>query len=191
MINIASLFEKNKLKFVKSVEILCDISYHVTVSENDYSFYKSLYKERKRKMKYVVMVSHGEFAPGLHSAVKMMTGDRDDVLSTSLKDGMSADEFAANFEQLVSGFTAEDEVVLLADILSGSPFTNALNVLDQKGLMPNTLVIAGMNMPLAITAVLMKDNMPLDMLKETLLSEGRTGLTAYEPVVTSDDEDDI
>ncbi len=142
-------------------------------------------------MKYVVMVSHGEFAPGLHSAVKMMTGDRDDVLSTSLKDGMSADEFAANFEQLVSGFTAEDEVVLLADILSGSPFTNALNVLDQKGLMPNTLVIAGMNMPLAITAVLMKDNMPLDMLKETLLSEGRTGLTAYEPVVASDDEDDI
>ena len=48
-----------------------------------------------------------------------------------------------------------------------------------------------MNMPLAITAVLMKDNMPLDMLKETLLSEGRTGLTAYEPVVASDDEDDI
>ena len=41
--------------------------------------------ERKKKiMKYVVMVSHGEFAPGLHSAVKMMTGDRDDVLSTSL-----------------------------------------------------------------------------------------------------------
>ena len=28
-------------------------------------------------MKYVVMVSHGEFAPGLHSAVKMMTGDNE------------------------------------------------------------------------------------------------------------------
>lgn len=142
-------------------------------------------------MRYVVMVSHGEFAPGLHSAVKMMTGDRDDVLSTSLKDGMSADEFAANFETLISGFTAEDEVVLLADILSGSPFTNALNVLDQKGLMPNTLVIAGMNMPAAITAVLMKDNMDLDMLKETLLSEGRTGLTAYEISTDDDDDDDI
>lgn len=143
-------------------------------------------------MKYVVMVSHGEFAPGLHSAVKMMTGDRDDVLSTSLKDGMGADEFAKNFEALISGFTTDDEVVLLADILSGSPFTNALNVLDQKGLMPNTLVIAGMNMPAAITAVLMKDNMDLDMLKETLLSEGRMGLTAYEVSADDgDDEDDI
>ena len=85
-------------------------------------------------MKYVVMVSHGEFAPGLHSAVKMMTGDRDDVLSTSLKDGMSADQFAENFRELVSGFTSDDEVILLADILSGSPFTNALSVLDEKGL---------------------------------------------------------
>ena len=80
-------------------------------------------------MKYVVMVSHGEFAPGLHSAVKMMTGDREDVLSTSLKDGMSADEFASNFAELVKDFKADDQVILLADILSGSPFTNALNVL--------------------------------------------------------------
>ena len=86
-------------------------------------------------MKYVVMVSHGEFAPGLHSAVKMMTGDREDVLSTSLKDGMSADEFASNFAELVKDFKADDQVILLADILSGSPFTNALNVLDQKGLL--------------------------------------------------------
>ena len=63
-------------------------------------------------MKYVVMVSHGEFAPGLHSAVKMMTGDREDVLSTSLKDGMSADEFASNFAELVKDFKADDQVIL-------------------------------------------------------------------------------
>lgn len=141
-------------------------------------------------MKYVVMVSHGEFAPGLHSAVKMMTGDREDVLSTSLKDGMSADEFASNFEALVKDIKADDQVILLADILSGSPFTNALNVLDQKGMLPNTLVIAGMNMPLAITAVLMKDNFEdLDVLKETLLSEGRSGLTDFVVNQEEDEED--
>ena len=135
-------------------------------------------------MKYVVMVSHGEFAPGLHSAVKMMTGDREDVLSTSLKDGMSADEFASNFAELVKDFKADDQVILLADILSGSPFTNALNVLDQRG------VIAGMNMPLAITAVLMKDNFDnVQDLKDTLLSEGRTGLTDFTVASDDDDED--
>ncbi|MBB5184797.1 PTS system N-acetylgalactosamine-specific IIA component [Faecalicoccus acidiformans] len=141
-------------------------------------------------MKYVVMVSHGEFAPGLHSAVKMMTGDREDVLSTSLKDGMSADEFAENFRELVSGFQSDDEVILLADILSGSPFTNALSVLDEKGLLANTLVIAGVNMPCAVSAVLMKDNMDRETLKQTLLSEGRTGLCDFA-TESNDDDDDI
>lgn len=143
-------------------------------------------------MKYVILVSHGEFAPGLHSAVKMMTGDRSDVLSTSLKDGMSADEFAANFKDLVKDIKADDEIILLADILSGSPFTNALNVLSEKGMLANTLVIAGMNMPLAITAVLMKDNFDdRDALAETLLNEGRTGLTRFETEDDSDEDDDI
>ena len=141
-------------------------------------------------MKYVVMVSHGEFAPGLHTAVKMMTGDRSDVLSTSLKDGMSADQFAENFAELVKDFTAEDQVILLADILSGSPFTNALNVLSEKGILQNTLIIAGMNMPLAITAVLMKDNFDdVKDLADTLLSEGKAGLTQFV-VASNDDEDD-
>lgn len=142
-------------------------------------------------MKYVIMVSHGEFAPGLHSAVKMMTGERDDVLSTSLRDGMSADEFAENFRKLTEPLTGDDQVILLADILSGSPFTNALAVLDEKGMLPNTLVIAGMNMPLAITAVLMKDNFDdMSVLKETLLSEGHAGLTEFV-TVSDDDDDDI
>ncbi len=141
-------------------------------------------------MKYVVLVSHGEFAPGLHSAVKMMTGDREDVLSTSLKDGMSADEFAENFKELVKDVTADDQIILLADILSGSPFTNALNVLDGKGMLANTLVIAGMNMPLAITSVLMKDNFDdLEVLKDTLLSEGRSGITDFKVAADDDDED--
>ncbi len=142
-------------------------------------------------MKYVVMVSHGEFAPGLHSAVKMMTGERPEVLSTSLRDGMGTPEFIENFKKLIEPITADDEIVLLADILSGSPFTSALSVLDEKGYMDNTIVIAGMNMPLAVTAVLMKDNMDQEMLKGTLLSEGQAGLCIYEPKVDDGSEEEI
>ena len=143
-------------------------------------------------MKYVVMVSHGEFAPGLHTAVKMMTGDRPEVLSTSLKDGMSADQFAANFAELTKDFTTDDQVILLADILSGSPFTNALNVLSEKGLIQNTLIIAGMNMPLAITAVLMKDNFDnVKDLSSVLISEGTAGITEFVVAAADDEDEDL
>lgn len=37
-------------------------------------------------MKYVVLVSHGTFAQGLHSVLKMLAGgDRADVLSTGME----------------------------------------------------------------------------------------------------------
>ena len=43
-------------------------------------------------MFYVLLVSRGEFAPGLHTAVKMISGDNSNVMSAGLKDGMGADE---------------------------------------------------------------------------------------------------
>lgn len=53
-------------------------------------------------MRYLILVSHGTFAPGLHNALGMMAGsDREDIRSTSLLDGMDVDTFRANFAELV------------------------------------------------------------------------------------------
>lgn len=143
-------------------------------------------------MKYVILVSHGVFAQGLQSAVLMMSGQRDDVLSTSLEDGMSTEVFRENFESLVSSFNENDEVILFSDILSGSPFTISLDVLDQKNLLNNTMVFSGMNMPMVLTAVLMKDNLEGEVLKETILEEARLGLTYFDPkAVDLDTEEEL
>ena len=87
-------------------------------------------------MKYVVLVSHGMFAPGLHNALGMLAGEtREDILSTSLENGMGADQFAENFRKLVSVVGKEDEILLFADLLGGSPLTVSANVLSQEGLL--------------------------------------------------------
>ena len=109
-------------------------------------------------MKYVVLVSHGTFAPGLHSVLNMLAGGgREDILSTSLQDGMGADEFAENFGKLVEPIKEEDEIILLADIIGGSPLTTALDVLTKKGLLAKTTAFGGMNLPMALTATLIKE----------------------------------
>ncbi len=142
--------------------------------------------------KYVVMVSHGEFAPGLRTAVFMMTGARDEVLCTNLKDGMSADEFQENFRNLVSPITADDQVILLCDILGGSPMTKAVEVLSEKDLLANSIVLTGMNMPMAMTAVIMKDNLDdLGMLKETILSESQNAIAEFAVTVADDSDEDL
>ncbi len=68
-------------------------------------------------MKYVVLVSHGTFAPGLHSVLKMLAGgEREDVISVGLEDGMSADEFAEKFSNAISKITVDDEIIFLVTL---------------------------------------------------------------------------
>ena len=84
-------------------------------------------------MKYVVLVSHGDFATGLKTSLDMLAGKRDDVIAVGLPDGKTADEFALMFKQAVQAVTEEDEIILLADIVGGSPLTTSLNVLADEG----------------------------------------------------------
>ena len=103
-------------------------------------------------MKYVVLVSHGEFAPGLHTAITMLGGeDREDVLSLA----------------------------------------TAANVIAEKGLLAKTTMIGGMNLPLVLTAVLGKDDVDTEELKEEIIEGAREQVKEFVVAVDDDDEEDL
>lgn len=141
-------------------------------------------------MRYLILVSHGTFAPGLHNALGMMAGsDREDIRSTSLLDGMDVDTFRANFTELVKDITAEDEIILTADIIGGSPLTTALDVLTEKGLLGKTLAIGGMNLPLVLTAAFADAETPLEELEQELTGEAKDQIRRFD--LGGDEDDDI
>ena len=141
-------------------------------------------------MRYLILVSHGTFAPGLHNALGMMAGsDREDIRSTSLLDGMDVDTFRANFAELVGDITAEDEIILTADIIGGSPLTTALDVLTEQGLLGKTLAIGGMNLPLVLTAAFADADTPLDELEAELTGEAKDQIKRF--ALGGDEDDDI
>ena len=141
-------------------------------------------------MRYLILVSHGTFAPGLHNALGMMAGsDREDIRSTSLLDGMDVDTFRANFAELVGDITAEDEIILTADIIGGSPLTTALDVLTEKGLLARTLAIGGMNLPLVLTAAFADADTPLEELEQELTGEAKDQIKRFD--LGGDEDDDI
>jgi len=158
-------------------------------------FAKMALSERKRnggvKMKYMILVSHGTFAQGLHSVLKMLAGgNREDILSTSLEDGMGADEFKERFAALAATVTKEDEILLLADIIGGSPLTTALEVLTERGMLKQTMTFGGMNLPMALTAALMKDALDHETLKVSLLSESREAMKEVVLDLAADDSEE-
>ncbi len=142
-------------------------------------------------MKYVVLVSHGEFAPGLHKAVNMLAGEeREDVLSTSLVNGMGADEFAENVKQVLSVVGSGDEIILFADIVGGSPLATTANVLLETGLLERTRMIGGMNLPLVLTCVLSKDDEETADLIDELIEGAREQIKEFTIAVDDEDEEE-
>ena len=141
-------------------------------------------------MRYLILVSHGTLAPGLHNALGMMAGsDREDIRSTSLLDGMDVDTFRANFAELVGNITAEDEIILTADIIGGSPLTTALDVLTEKGLLGKTRAIGGMNRPLVLTAAVADADTPIEELAQALTGEAKDQIKRFD--LGGDEDDDI
>lgn len=144
-------------------------------------------------MRYVLLVSHGEFAPGLHKAIEMLAGSsREDVLSTSLKNGMGADEFADNVREILKDITEEDEIALFADIVGGSPLTTAANVIAEKGLLDRTVMVGGMNLPLVLSTILTKDFADdfKEHVRSAMLAEAKEMIQEFT-VAVEEESDDI
>ena len=112
-------------------------------------------------MRYLIVVSHGELASGFCGALQMLVGERDDVFQVAFKDGMGLPEFKENIKALIQPVTAEDEVIIMADLVSGSPLTTTMEAVAEHIPLTNVRAIGGMNLPLAITAIENEDE-PLD-----------------------------
>ena len=142
-------------------------------------------------MKYLLLVSHGGFAEGLKTSLAMFAGDKmDQIIAAGLANGKTVDDFAQDFRQAISGLTEDDSVVVLADIVGGSPLTTALGVLEEKGLLSSAIVLGGMNLPMAITSAVMKDMLEGEDFVNAVLPEAQTALQEFKVVSDADDEED-
>ena len=144
-------------------------------------------------MRYVFLVSHGEFAPGLHKAIEMLAGsEREDLISTSLKNGMGADEFADNVREILKRVSEDDEIILFADIVGGSPLTTAANVIAEAGLLKKTVMVGGMSLPLVLSTILSKDFAEDlgDHIRNAMIPEARELIQEFT-ITVENEEDDI
>lgn len=145
-------------------------------------------------MKYLILVSHGGLAEGLKSSLSMFASDKvDDVIAIGLKDGESLVDFSVDVKNAIESLNENDSVLVLADIVGGSPLTTVATVLEEFGKLENATILGGMNLTMALTAVVMKDILTGSELVSTILNESSSALQEFE--VGSDDnlneEDDI
>jgi len=108
-------------------------------------------------MRKFLIVSHGEFAGGMHSALELITGQAPQVLALQAY----VDE-NRSVEKEVAGLLGDGaEWVVFTDLLGGSITNQVLRVAAELGVMNRIHIVAGMNLPLVIEVMMADAETPV------------------------------
>ena len=138
-------------------------------------------------MRYLLFVSHGTLASGMTQALGMLVGEREDVRQVAFQDGMALPAFKEEVEKVLAPMTAEDEIIVLADLVSGSPLTTTMAAISEKLGLANVRAIGGMNLPVAVTAVEEEDS-PLDDTVSAMMTCAAEQVKQFSTDADSEDE---
>lgn len=126
----------------------------------------------------IVIASHGEFAAGIHQSGSMIFGEQEKVQVVTFMPSEGPDDLYAKFTNAIANFDAEDEILVLADLWSGSPFNQASRVAGEN---PDRkfAIITGLNLPMLIQAYterMMDANAGVDQVAANIIKESKDGI---------------
>lgn len=113
-------------------------------------------------MRGFLLISHGLYAKELKNSLKMMTGDVSNVHVACLLPEDGQEEFRLKLKALEKDLKQYEEVYVFADLLGGTPCNVATTYFIAN---ENVSIIAGMNFPQLLTALL-ADNSTVEELVE-------------------------
>ena len=122
----------------------------------------------------LVVTGHGQYAQGVMSAIELVAGVPEQVQAVDFVKGEGIEELKSRMVQAIQDLESDD-VLLMTDILGGSPFNVAVQLLAEP-VGKNLKVVAGANMASIVQAVFMRENVPFEQLPGEVVQGGREGL---------------
>lgn len=120
----------------------------------------------------VIIVSHGSLARSLFETAQLIAGEREGVKTFGLELGDSVDLFAAQVTSAIEESLARGDVLVLTDLQSGSPFNVTVGAMTEWQFRH----ITGVNLPLVIETLGIRDFMSLDEAFDELLAVGQSSV---------------
>ncbi|EFM30384.1 PTS system, mannose/fructose/sorbose family, IIB component [Streptococcus gallolyticus subsp. gallolyticus TX20005] len=128
----------------------------------------------------IIIASHGKFAEGIHQSGSMIFGEQEKVQVVTFMPSEGPDDLYAHFNDAIAQFDADDEILVLADLWSGSPFNQASRVMGEN---PDRkmAIITGLNLPMLIQAYterMMDANAGVEQVVANIIKESKDGVKA-------------
>lgn len=137
-----------------------------------------------------ILTGHGSFAPGLAGAAEMIAGPQENFAVVPFTPEMNAKEFENSLKENISSLQEQcDSVLVLTDLLGGTPFKTAM-LLTQN--LENVEVTAGTNLPIILEFLGSRTfQNDLILLIEQLMDTGKQGIVHMNLNAPEEEETDI
>lgn len=137
-------------------------------------------------MRRFIFASHHKLAYGLKDTVDFLTGATKIIYDINAYLDDETKDIDTVVAELFASFDDEDEVVVLVDMMGGSVYQKFYPYMSEK-----VHVICGMNLPMALSLVLVPEDERLTSEKvEQVLMDCKNQLVYVNKMAASVDEDD-
>ena len=137
-------------------------------------------------MRRFIFASHHKLAYGLKDTVDFLTGATKTIYDINVYLDDETKDIDTVVAELFASFDDEDEVVVLVDMMGGSVYQKFYPYMSDK-----VHVICGMNLPMALSLVLVPEDECLTSEKvEQVLMDCKNQLVYVNKMAASVDEDD-
>lgn len=136
----------------------------------------------------LLLAGHGRFATGVLSGIEMIFGLQGDIETVEFVDGETKTELDAKMDTALERLEGARGVLLLCDVLQGSPFQCAA----ERALRDERIrVVYGANVPMALEVVarLMGGVDDIDELANAVVEIGREHIGTFDRSSASCDDD--
>lgn len=150
-----------------------ELTLRLTLVGTGFALYVSVNKERRICMIGILLATHGQFANGIRESAEMLMGEIEAMDTICLEKGEDIGEFIAKMAEKIDALNDGDGVMIMVDILGGSPFNASAYNLKQRA---QCECLTGLNLPMLLGALDSRDFMSLEELREELANNARKGI---------------
>ncbi|WP_268912757.1 PTS sugar transporter subunit IIA [Lentilactobacillus sp. SPB1-3] len=134
----------------------------------------------------IIVGTHGHFGAELIKTSEMIFGKQDSTLSVSMQGSDSLETTTAKFNQTISQFPKENQVLLLTDLFGGTPFNVCAQI--QANDPARFELLSGVNLGMLLEA-LMGTQGDVHELADHLVDAGKAAINKFE--INSDEGDEL
>jgi PTS system mannose-specific IIA component len=126
----------------------------------------------------IVVITHGELADGIASAVTLIAGPQEQFETIALREGDSIDGLKERIQTAIDKTDTGSGSLLFVDMLGASPSNAAAYLVTDR-----VEIIAGVNLPMILEILAVRGDMALADVADMAMNAGRESIRSLSAIM--------